>query len=284
MSITEKEKKSLNVLLDFLTIITGTVITAVSLNMMTIPAGLLAGGLTGIAQFIHYFFPINVGIFYFILNVPLMIAAYLTLGKKFSFYTILSITILSLFLYIFPIKHLWTENVLLAAIFGGILNGIGCGIILRRGGSTGGLDILSRIIAKYSNVSVGRANLGVNIIIVIASGFIFGGEIALYTIVSMFASMKTYDVILNHVDRISVLIVTEKGEEVNKAISEELHRGITMWDAHGGYTHKQKNVLLCVTVKGQLPQLKKIVKRVDSQAFVSVISTQKVIGHFNKIW
>lgn len=282
MSFTEKKSTSISI--DLLTIIAGTFITAVALNMMTIPAGLLAGGLTGIAQFINHFFPINVGVFYFILNIPLMIAAFILLGKKFSIYTILSITLLSIFLYIIPIQHLWTNNTLLAAIFGGTLNGIGCGIVLRRGGSQGGLDILSRIIAKYWNVSVGKANLAVNVLIVIASGFIFDSEIALYTIFSMFASMKTYEVILNHVDRVSVLIITNKGEEVNHEISTGLHRGTTMWNANGGYTHEGKTVLLCVLVRGELPKLKKMVKTTDPHSFVTVISTQNVIGRFHQIW
>ena len=278
------ERKSTSITLDLLTIIAGTIITAVALNMMTIPAGLLAGGLTGIAQFINHFFSINVGVFYFILNIPLMIAAFIYLGKKFSIYTILSITLLSTFLYIIPIQHLWTDNTLLAAIFGGTLNGIGCGIVLRRGGSQGGLDILGRIIAKYSNVSVGKANLVVNVIIVIVSGFIFDSEIALFTIISMFASMKTYEVVLNHVNRVSVLIITNKGEEVNQEINTGLHRGTTMWDANGGYTHEGKTVLLCVIVKGELPKLKKIVKKTDPKSFVTVISTQNVIGRFHQIW
>lgn len=282
MSFTER--KSTSITLDIITIIVGTVITAVALNMLTIPAGLLAGGLTGIAQFINHFFQINVGVFYFILNIPLMIAAFKYLGMKFSIYTILSISLLSIFLYFIPIQHLWTDNTLLAAIFGGTLNGIGCGIVLRRGGSQGGLDILSRIIAKYSNVSVGKANLVVNVIIVIASGFIFDSEIALYTIISMFASMKTYEVILNHVNRVSVLIITDKGEEVNQKINMGLHRGTTMWNANGGYTHDGKTVLLCVLVEGELPKLKKLVKSTDPHSFVTVISTQNVIGRFHQIW
>lgn len=282
MSFTER--KSASIFLDLLTIIAGTMISAVALNMLTIPAKLLAGGLTGISQFINHFYPINVGVFYFILNIPLMIAAFKYLGLKFSIYTILSITLLSIFLYIIPIQHLWTHNTLLAAIFGGVLNGIGCGIVLRRGGSQGGLDILSRIISKYSNVSVGKANLVVNLIIVIASGFIFNSEIALYTIISMFASMKTYEVILNHVNRVSILIITDKGEEVNQEISRALHRGTTMWNANGGYTHEGKTVLLCVIVRGELPKLKKIVKSTDPHSFVTVISTQNVIGRFHRIW
>lgn len=282
--MTFTEKKSTSITIDLLAIIVGTLITAIALNMLTIPAGLLAGGITGIAQFIHHFSSINVGVFYFILNIPLMIAAFKYLGLKFSIYTILSITLMSVFLYIIPIQHLWTNNTLLASIFGGTLNGIGCGIVLRRGGSQGGLDILSRIIAKYSNVSVGKAGLVVNVIIVIASGFIFDSEIALYTIISMFATMKTYEVILNHVNRVSVLIITDKGEEVNQEINMGLHRGTTMWNANGGYTHDGKTVLLCVLVRGEVPKLKKIVKSTDPHSFVTVISTQNVIGRFIQVW
>lgn len=282
--MTFTERKSTSITLDILTIIAGTFITATALNMLTIPSGLLAGGLTGIAQFINYFLPINVGIFYFILNIPLMIAAFKFLGMKFSIYTILSITLLSIFLYVLPIRHLWTDNILLAAIFGGMLNGIGSAIILRRGGSQGGLDILSRIIAKYSNISVGKAGLAVNVMIVIASGFIFDSEIAMFTIISMFASMKAYEVILNHVNRVSVLIITNRGEEVNQNINTVLHRGTTMWDASGGYTHDDKTVLYCVLVEGELAKLKKMVKSTDPKAFVTVISTQNVIGRFHQIW
>jgi uncharacterized membrane-anchored protein YitT (DUF2179 family) len=282
MSISER--KGLSTLLDLFMISVGTAISAVALNMLTRPAGLLAGGVTGISQFIHHFFPINVGFFYFILNIPLMMLGYKYLGKKFSIYTIFSITLLSTFLFIIPVKHLWTDNTLLAAIFGGTLNGIGSGIVLRRGGSQGGLDIVSRIVARHSNVSVGKANLAVNVSIVIASGIIFNSEIALYTIISMFTSMKMYEIILNNVNRVSVLIITNKGEEVNQEINLNLHRGTTMWQANGGYTHTDKTVLLCVTVKGELPRLKKIVKNTDPHSFVTVISTQSVIGRFHQVW
>jgi len=277
-------KKSTSIVLDLLAIIVGTIVSAVALNMLIIPSGLLSGGLTGIAQFIHHFFPVSVGVFYFVLNIPLMVLAYKLLGTKFSIYTMIAIILLSGFLYLLPVQQLWTDNTILAAIFGGTLNGIGCGIVLRRGGSQGGLDILSRIISKYHNVSIGKASLVVNILIVIVSGFIFGSEIALFTIISMFATMKTYEIILSHVNRVSVLIITNSGEEVSHAINSNLHRGTTMWDATGGYTHDQKTVLFCVTVVGELTTLKKIVRKIDSHAFVSVISTQNVIGRFHQIW
>ncbi|KIO64825.1 hypothetical protein B4064_2707 [Caldibacillus thermoamylovorans] len=199
-------------------------------------------------------------------------------------HTILATSLVSFFLLIVPIKHIWTDDPLLSAIFGGVLNAVGCGLVLRRGGSEGGFDILSRVIAKYRNITVGKSNLIINTIIVILSGFIFNSEIALYTIISFYSSMKTYNIILNHVDRISLLIITDKGKEVNEAITKELHRGTTMWNASGGYTQKEKTVLYCVIMKGEMHQLKQIVKSADPKSFVSIISTQNVIGRFHQIW
>lgn len=274
----------ISVLIDLIMILFGTFLSAFALNMLTIPAGLLSGGVSGFSQFLNHFIPINVGFYYFLLNVPLLILGYVHLGKKFSIYTILSTSLLSLFLLIIPVKPILTDNILLSAIFGGVINAVGCGIVLRRGGSEGGLDILSRVIAKYKNITVGKSNLIINACIVILSGFIFDSEIALYTIISFYSSMKTYNIILNHVDRMSLLIITDKGEDVSSAITKGLHRGTTMWHGNGGYTHKDKTVLYCVIMKGEIQQLKKIVKTIDPKSFVSVISTENVIGRFHQIW
>lgn len=273
-----------SIAMDLLIITAGTMTSAFALNQLTIPAGLLSGGVTGISQFTNYFIPVNVGIFYFLLNIPLLILGYKQLGKKFSIYTIIATVQLSTFLLIIPVQPIWTDNILLSAIFGGVLNSLGCGLVLRRGGSQGGLDVVSRVISKHKNITVGKANLIFNGVIVTASGFIFGSEIALYTIISMFSSMKTYNLVLNHVDRMSLLIITEKGEEVNEAINKEMHRGTTMWDAAGGFTHHSKTVLLCVIMKGEMQQLKKIVRTVDPQAFISINNAQNVIGRFHTIW
>ena len=218
------------------------------------------------------------------LNIPLLILGYKHLGKKFSLYTIFSTTLVSAFLYCLPIKPIWTSNILLSALFGGILSSVGTGIVLRMGGSQGGLDILSRIVAKYRNISVGKFSLIINFVIIVVSGFIFNSEIALYTLISIFVSMKTYEAVLNHVDRLSVLIITEKGKEVCEVINDKLHRGSTVWNASGGYTHKEKTVLFCVLVKAEMNQLRSIVKSIDSESFISVIQTQNVIGKFHQIW
>ena len=281
---TNAKNSASTIVLDLFIIVLGTLLTAFALNRLTIPAGLLAGGVTGISQFLHHFIPINIGIFLFVLNIPILILGYKFLGKKFSLYTIFATSLLALFILIIPVEPIWTDSILLAAIFGGVLNAVGCGLVLRHGGSQGGLDVLSRVIAKYKNITIGKANLIFNGCIVTASGFIFGSEVALYTIISIFCSMKTYNIILNHVDRMSLLIITDKGHEVSDAITNYLHRGTTMWDASGGYTHQDKTVLYCVIMKGEMQQFRKIVKTIDPKSFVSIISTQNVLGRFNQIW
>lgn len=281
---TNAKNTASTIALDLIIIIFGTLLTAFALNRLTIPAGLLAGGVTGISQFLHHFIPIKLGFYLFMLNIPILILGYKFLGKKFSLYTIFSASLLAFFLLIIPVKPIWTDNILLSAIFGGVLNAVGCGLVLRHGGSQGGLDVLSRVITKYKNITVGKANLIFNGCIVTISGFIFGSEVALYTIISIFCSMKTYNIILNHVDRMSLLIITDKGDEVSDAITNYLHRGTTKWDGSGGYTHKDKTILYCVIMKGEMQQFKKIVKTIDPKSFVSIISTHNVLGRFNQIW
>lgn len=277
-------KKEHPVYIELLVLVLGTVLSAFALNMIILPVGILSGGITGISQFIHHFFPINMGVAYFLFNIPLMILGYIFLGKKFSIYTILSIILLSVSLYIIPVRSIWTSNVLLSAIYGGLLVSIGSGLVLRFGGSQGGIDILSRVIARYKNITVGKVNLCINVTIVIMSGFVFDSEIALYTIISMYVSMKTSEFILHHVNRITLLIITDKGDDVSAIITQQLKRGATSWEANGSYTHQEKTVLFCVIVEGELAQLKKLVKESDPKAFISIISTQNVIGRFNKGW
>lgn len=277
-------KTKQDTLLDLLFIILGTGISAFSLNMVIIPADILTSGVTGIAQIIHHFIPISIGLLFLILNIPLLYIGYRYLGKRFSIYTIISTVLLSIFLSIIPVNHIWTENILLSAIFGGVINSIGCGLVLRRGGSQGGMDVLSRVLAKYKNITIGKSNLIFNGCIIVISGFIFGSEIALYTIIYLFVSMRTYDMILNHVNRMTLIIVSEKGEDIGEAIMNGLKRGVTFWNSNGGYTLQNKKVVLCVINKGELQQIRKIVRTTDPKAFVTILDTKNVIGRFHDIW
>lgn len=278
------KKRKGNIYYEVFIVILGTLITAFALNMLIIPAGLLSGGLTGISQFINHFIDINVGLLYFILNIPLMILGYIHLGKKFSIYTILSIVVITIALMYIPIKPILTDNVLLSSIFGGAILSFGAAIVLKVGGSQGGVDIISRIVVKYKNITVGKIGLIINGCIIIISGCIFGSEIALYTIVSMFVSMKIFDLTLNHVNRITLLIITEKGNEMSEVLNTNLKRGSTTWEAEGGYTKKDKTVLFCVLTEGEFKTFKEIVTEVDENSFITVLETNNVIGKFNKVW
>lgn len=269
---------------ELLAVTVGCAITAFATNEFIIPSHLLSGGLTGICIMIYHFTHWSVGTQYFIYNIPLLILGYFYIGRKFSVYTIYAVVMLSLFLNLIQIHHFFTKDLLLNAIFGGILASLGSAIVLRMGGSTGGLDIPSRIIAKYHNVTMGKFSLIVNGLIVITSAYLFEVQTAMYTLISIFTGSKTYETLLHHVDRISVVIVTTKGEQVANAITNSLHRGVTKWPASGAYTHENKEVLLCVIVNVQLGDLRHIVVEEDPCAFVTIIPTQSVIGQFASVW
>lgn len=261
----------------------GCALLAFAINGLLVPAHLITGGLAGLCILLYHWFGFPLGTLTFILNIPLLIVGYRYVGRKFFYYTIYSVAVLSLFLDI-PIHHVVTNDPLLAAIFGGVVLGLGGAIILRFGGSSGGFDILARIVAKYRNVTLGGFNLVMNSAIVIASIYLFGIQSAMFSLISIFTAAKTYEVVLNHVDRISLLVITDRGHQVAEKITQSMRRGVTMWSANGAYTQQDKHVLLCVIVNIQMTEVRKMILEEDPQAFITVIPTQNVIGQFEQVW
>lgn len=272
------------VLVEIATMILGCYLLAFGVNTFLIPTHLLAGGLTGICQIFNFLFGWSVGLQYFLFNVPILLIGYFYIGKKFLVYTIFAVAVSSVFFDLVPVKSLWTEDVMLASIFGAIFSSMGGAIILRAGGSVGGLDSLSRVIAKYSNISIANIGLIVSVIIVAISAFIYDVQSAMFTIVSLYVAAKTYDVILNHAKKISVIVVTEKGEEVSSVLNRILHRGVTNWDAIGTYSQKKRKVLLCVIVNQEWALLCREVQKIDPGAFISSAYSQKLAGNFKRDW
>jgi uncharacterized membrane-anchored protein YitT (DUF2179 family) len=277
-------KKALKIIYELIAITIGCGIQAFAINMFIFHVHLLSGGVTGISIIINNLLPLGVGVLYLILNIPLLIIGYIHIGKKFSLYTIYCVLILSILIDTIHIKHYWTDNVLLCAIFGAVSSSIGSIIVLRFGGSTGGLDIIGRVIAKYKDITIGKFNLSINILIILLSTILFQIEIAMYTIISIYVSMIAYDNLLNHVGRISVFIITDKGEKVSESITKNMKRGVTVINANGGYTNTERQVLMSVIVNVQWNEFKKIVKEEDENAFIFVLPTQSVVGNFNKVW
>jgi uncharacterized membrane-anchored protein YitT (DUF2179 family) len=253
-------------------------------NMLLAPVQLLAGGIGGVCIIFYHLFGWPIGTQYFIYNIPLLILGYIHIGRKFIFYTIYCVVATSLFFDWIPVRSIWTSDVMLSSIFGAIISGLGAAFILRLGGSVGGLDIVSRIIAKYYNISIGKFGLIFSGGIVAVSALLFDFQTALYTILSFFVGTKTYDTILNIAERSTVVIITNKGSEISAALNQVLNRGVTSWSALGVYSHTDKTVLLCVIIYVEWPELHRVVKNIDPDSFVIALPTQKTSGNFHVNW
>jgi uncharacterized membrane-anchored protein YitT (DUF2179 family) len=280
--MTNREKY--RIFIEIISIIFGSLLLSVGANTLLIPSNLLSGGVIGICMILYHFFGWSVGTQYLIYNIPLLIIGYIHLGKKFIFYTVLAVVSDTIFLHMIPIHLMWTNNVILASVFGGVVSFAGGAIMLRVGGSNGGLDILGRVIAKHKNLSIAKFGLIVNLIIVAFSAMIFNVQAAMFTVLSLYVGAKTYESLLNIAERSSVVIVTDKGEEISEALNQAFHRGVTSWEALGAYSHSQKQVILCVIVNIQWPELCQTVLSVDRNAFISAMPAHKIIGNFKNVW
>ena len=241
---------------------------------------LAQGGVSGLSLIIHYLSNIDMSYLYFALNIPLIILAYIFLGKNFLLKTLFATFLLSVFLKIFASFSEPLEDILLAAIFGGAINGIAIGIVFYAGGSTGGIDIIAKIINKYTGIPISRILLTTDFIVLSMVAVIFGKVIFMYTLISLVISSKMIDIIqVGIYSAKGVTIITTKEDEIRKRIMEDTGRGITLIDAKGGYTQKEIGMLYCVVGQYQLIKVKTIVKEVDPSAFMIVADVHEVIGN-----
>ncbi len=262
----------------------GCFLFAFGTNCLLTPSSLLAGGLGGICAIFYHLFEWQMGIQYFIYNIPLLFLGYIHIGKKFIIYTVFSVIVSSLFLEWIPVRLVWTNDILLCCIYGAIISGSGAAIILRLGGSVGGLDILSRVITKYTNISIGKFGLIFSATIVAISALIFDTQLAMYTILSFFVGTKTYDAILNIAEKSAIMIITNEGEEVSSVLAKKLDREVTSWKDIDIYREKKKTVLLCLIIELEWIEVTHAVKSIDPEAFILSLPTKKTFGKFKLKW
>lgn len=254
---------------------------AFALNTFLIPHQVLTGGVAGIAIIIHHFVPLGTGWIILLINLPLFLLGYFHLGKKFLVFTIYSVILLSLLMKVFPVEA-FSSDLLLSGIFGGVLFGTSVGGLIRFGGSAGGIDIISLILAKRKDLPVGVLITWINLFVVLCSGIVFGADKTLYTLFAIFASGRAVDTIhTNHI-KLAVTIVTEKWDELNEALLKLHQRGITMTEAEGGYTHEPKKVLTTVITKYELSETKETIRKTDPEAFVHITKAIEVMGRFRR--
>lgn len=280
-----KGKKLLNKslmqeLLKILTILTGAIIVAITYNALVIPNGLLSGGVSGLALIAHYLWHVPVYLGILLLNIPLFLLGLKVLDWRFLFYSLVGtgaiIAALPLTRPLIPAPQL---DLFLAAVFSGVLGGLGGGIILKTGASGGGTDIISIIAKKKWNISVGAFSFYCNVIIILISLFLFDLKIALYTIVSMWVGGKVTDSVIEGLSRNkSVTIISEASGTIAARIMAELGRGITFLEGQGGFSGDSKRVINCVVNHYEIPRLKEIVLEADPKAFMFITETVEVSG------
>jgi len=269
---------------DYLLIMIGAVVQALGLRLFLVPANLVSGGISGAAQLINHItngWPI--GLMVIIGNIPLFILGWRYLGgPRFTLRTILSIVVFSvatdLLGLILPPAGV-TEDLFLNTIFGGIILGVGLGIVYRGRGTSGGTDILGRILNRRLGISISLSYMLTDSLVVILAGFIFGWERALYGLVMIYVSGVAADTALQGSNIIrTALIVTARGRQVADAIMEELERGVTLLPAQGGYTGDEKSLVYCAVTASETMRLKSLVHDVDPQAFMVLGHASEALG------
>lgn len=259
----------------------GCLIASSSVNLFLVPAHLLNGGLAGIAIILYYFWELPMGAQIFVYNIPLLMASWKLMGKMYTVDILIGSTIFSVFLDAthFLIGAVPLDNVMLAAIFGGVFNGIGYGIVFRMDGSTGGFDIIGAIVKKYYSLHMGGVIFGANCLIILAAAVLFGVEPAMYTFISMFITATVTDkVIAGFNRRKAVLIISDKAEEIAGEIIVELGRGVTFLHGQGAFTHKERDVIFVAVNLTQVSKIKRIANAVDTKAFMIIMSANEVMG------
>lgn len=263
--------------------IIGCFIISLAYNIFVVPNNLVPGNVGGLAIIINRLFGFSNSMIIFILNIFLLITSYILLGKEKTRATILGSLLLPTFISLTENINIWlqidTSQVLLSAIFGGIIYGFGAGMVFRAGFTTGGTDIINQIICKYGKTSMGKSMLMSDGLIVLASGIIFGINNMMYSILMLYIiSLISDRVVLGVSDNKMFMIVTNKEDEIRDFIIKKLGYGITVFSGKGGYKKNYENVLMTVLPTKDYYQLKEGIKAIDEEAFYIITDSYEVFG------
>ncbi|GIP41117.1 membrane protein [Paenibacillus sp. J31TS4] len=257
----------------------GSAIVSVGLEIFLVPNNIIDGGITGISIMLSHILNIKLGIFLTILNVPFLFLGYKQIGKTFALSTLLGVLAMSIgTTLLHPVEPI-TIDPLLAAVFGGVLLGIGIGIVIRFGGSLDGTEIVAILLSKKSPFSVGQVVMFINIFILGSAGFIFGWDHAMYSLIAYFLAFKVMDITIEGLDQSkSVWIISDKHEEIGQALTYRLGRGVTYLNGEGVYSGDTKKVIFIVITRLEEAKLKSIVEEWDENAFLAIGNIHDVKG------
>lgn len=250
-------------------------------QLLLIPEKLLSSGLSGVAMVIGYVSGWNIGSLYFALNVPILYWGYRVLGKRFILLSVITVLTTAVYMQVVPQIKL-TDDRLLASVFGGVLVGLGSTAALRFGGSSGGFDIIASIISRNRNLPIGILTVLLNTFVVALLGFLKDDwNAALYSMLSIYLTGRVIDAVYTPHHKITAFIVTNHTQELASKLLK-MPRGVTIIKTRGAFTSEERDMLMTVTTRYELAELRKLVTQIDSKAFVNVVQTIDVIGEFRK--
>ncbi len=260
-------------------ILLGALIAGAAYPLFMTPNRIAPGGMTGIATILNHLFHWPVGTVSLILNLPLFLISYRAMGRIFAFRSLLATVFFTLFIDILPLQPM-TNDPLLGALYGGVMLGAGLGLIMRGGATTGGSDMIARMVHKrFQFISVGSFLFAIDFAVVISAGFLIGTTEALYALINIFLSAKVMDVvIIGFSANKACFVMSSRWKEISDRILRDMDRGVTLLTARGAYTGTERPTLLCVISRSEIMAFKRILREEDENAFVIIVEAHEAIG------
>lgn len=261
----------------------GAAVMALALDMFLAPGGIAPGGVSGLAMIVGYFADFPIGILIFLINIPIFIWGFMEFDRKFLISSVVGMIALSVFTDVFGrFITPMTDNEILQAVFGGAMMGLGMAIVFMSGATTGGSDIVAKILKKrFPYFSIGIFILIIDAVVVLLSGLVSGRwETMLFSGAALYISSRTIDGVLDGVDYSKMaFIISDYTEEIAAAISEKMQRGATVFSGYSGYSGMDKDTIMCVVRRNEIVKLKEIVRDIDRGSFVVVADVREVLGN-----
>ncbi|ARD48330.1 hypothetical protein SporoP37_09250 [Sporosarcina sp. P37] len=266
-------------LIEYIWVIAGSVLVGLAFNIFFLPARLAAGGVSGISTILYGLYGFEPAFVQWLINIPIFFIGLVLLGKDFSLKTLVGTFFVPLTIWLSADIPSTIDNPLLAAIYGGIMLGVGLGIVYRGNGSTGGLATVAQIVKKYTGLSSGYAQMLVDGLVVIASALVFSLELALFAMMAIFVTSKVIDFVqLQTSPSKLVLIITDNEERIQTIIKEEIDRGLTKVRSVGGFSNQEKTMILCVVEQPEAIYLKRVLQEEEPHSFVVFLNASEILG------
>lgn len=271
--------------LDYVLLGLGATIQAFGLRLFLVPAQLASGGVTGISQLINFYTHWPIGLMVLVGNVPLFVIGWRFLGgRRFASRTAFAVLAYSLVTDLIPRLHLFpeagiTDDIFLNSLYGAVVSGVGYGLVYRARGTSGGSDVLARVLNHYRGIPMTQSYLMVDSAVILAAGFVFGWKQALYAIVTLYVSGLVSETVLEGQGTVrTAMIVTSQPKQISERVLEDLERGVTILQGTGAYTGSERPVIYCVITRSEVAQLKAIVREADPEAFIVIGQAHEALG------